>query len=117
MCFTISYYCLLDCLQGLGSARFARAWGVGKGEGGAKGPRPDRLGFRPVRPGVGGGEGGRGSNAGPAWFWLGGVHFSKSTIFNCFQFKKSEDNLIYDYIFTVFLNFTPKSVLLHLGTS
>ena len=32
---------------GLGSARFARAWGVGKGvggRGGAKGPGPGRLG-------------------------------------------------------------------------
>ena len=41
--------------------------------GGAKGPGPDRLGFRPFRPGLGGGEGGgeggQGSWAGPAWFF------------------------------------------------
>ena len=47
--------------------------GVGRG-GGAKGPGPDRLGFRPFRPGLGGW--GRG--------WGGGGPFSKSTIFNCF---------------------------------
>ena len=73
----------------------------------AKGPGPDRLGF---------GLGGQGSWAGPAWVWLGGPRvlgrtglgvapFSKSTIFNCFQFKKSETNLDYDCIFTVFLKF------------
>ena len=37
----------------------------------AKGPRPDPLGFRSFRPGLGGGEGGggQGSWAGPAWFF------------------------------------------------
>ena len=35
------------------------------------------------------------------------VTFSKSTIFNCFRFKKSEPHLIYDCIFTVFLNVLP----------
>ena len=33
--------------------------------------------------------------------------FSKSAIFNCFQFKKSEPHLDCDCIFTVFLNFHP----------
>ena len=33
--------------------------------------------------------------------------FSKSTIFNCFQFRKSESHPDYDCIFTVFLNFHP----------
>ena len=33
-------------------------WVGGVGGGGAKGPGPDRLGFRPFRPGLGGGEGG-----------------------------------------------------------
>ena len=70
---------------------FGLAWG-------AKGPGPDRLGFRPFRPGLGGGEGGGRGGGGP---------FSESTIFNCFQFKKSKDHLIYDCIFTVFLNFHP----------
>ena len=31
--------------------------------------------------------------------------FSKSAIFNCFQFKTSEHHLDYDCIFTVFVNF------------
>ena len=56
---------------------------------GAKGPGPGRLGSG-----------------------LGGP-FSKSTIFNCFQFKKSEDHLIYDCIFTVFLNFPPNRFCLN----
>ena len=98
-------YCLLNCLlmgQGSWAGPFWFRPGLGGGEGGgwvwgrAKGPGPDRLGFRPFRPGLGvGWGGGRGDP------------FSKSTTFKCFQFKKSEDHLIYDYIFTVFLNLYP----------
>ena len=36
--------------------------GWGEVGGGAKGPGPDRLGFRPFRPGLGGGEGGGGGS-------------------------------------------------------
>ena len=39
------------------------------------------------------------------WYLEG--QFSKSVIFNCFQFKKSEHHPDYDYVFTVFLNFYP----------
>ena len=57
------------------------------------------------------GGGGGGGSGGGCWGWrfilFLGEPFSKSTIFNCFQFTKSEDHLIYDCIFTVFLNFTP----------
>ena len=59
-------YCLLYCLlyayvlDKLSIVLWLGGWGggwVGVG-GGAKGPGPDRLGFRPFRPGLGGGEGG-----------------------------------------------------------
>ena len=70
----------------LGGPRVLARAGLGLAWG-AKGPGPGRLGF---------GLGGQGSWAGP---------FSRSTIFNCFQFKKSEPHLDYDCIFAMFLNF------------
>ena len=68
---------------GLGSARFARAWGVGRGYG----------------------WGGDGHECG----WGGGGKgvFSKSMVFNYFRHDKSEPDLKDDCMFTVFLNFIP----------
>ena len=76
---------------GLGSARFARAWGVGKG-GAAGGPGPGRLGS-----GL-------------------GVNFQKVQYLIVFNLKSESPILIMTAFYSVF-EFYPKSVLLHLGTS
>ena len=61
------------------------------GGGGAKGPRPDPLGFRPFRPGLGGWGGGWVGGDGHECGWGGGKgFFSKSMVFNYFRHDKSE---------------------------
>ena len=71
---------------------------------GAKGPRPDPLGFRPFRPGLGGwgggGWGGKGMSVGGGGGGKG--FFQKVFFFNYFRHNKSEPDLTDDCIFTVF---------------
>ena len=83
----------------LGGPRVLRRTGLVWG---AKGPGPDRLGL-----------GGQGSWAGQAWFLI----LTRTIIFRRFIFKKyhikSDAHLIYDCIFTVFLNLSPNRFCLN----
>ena len=117
---------------GLGQGSWAggSAWAWGGGEGGgcggkgmrvgggggwAKGPRPDPLGFRPFRPGLGGWGGGWVGGMGMSVGGWGGKGFcSKSMVFNYFRHDKSEPHFTDDCIFTVFLNCLPNRFRLNM---